>query len=185
MGHGDVVEVGTDASPWGLGGWMSRNGRITHYYHCAVSAHDIDILGIESGSSESQQALEALAILVALKVWIQHSKERIQLRVRGDNVGALALVVKMRPKTARLAIVARELALIFTNYSFLPAVFHTPGVSHKIADQLSRMHDPNAEKPQEILAHPALRYAVASSVPERDRSFYITLDKPSSLRRMD
>ena len=89
----------------------------------------------------------------------------------------------MRPKSARLAIIARELAFIFTSYSFLPAVYHTPGISHVIADQLSRMHDPNAKAPGKVLSHPAIANAVQTHVPVRDESDYITLCLPSSRRR--
>ena len=28
LGHGDKVEIGTDASPWGLGGWLAINNII-------------------------------------------------------------------------------------------------------------------------------------------------------------
>ena len=86
LGQGDIVEVGTDASPWGLGGWLARNGVIAHFFHCPVSIHDTKILGIEYGSHESQQVLEALAILVAVRAWIQKTDERMQLRVRSDNI---------------------------------------------------------------------------------------------------
>lgn len=70
---GDRIEVGTDASPWGLGGWMSLNGHITHYFHSAVSSHELSIFGLTRGSCDGQQVLESLAILVALRIWESNS----------------------------------------------------------------------------------------------------------------
>ena len=55
--------------------------------------------------------MECLAILVAVRAWLPTGENRIQLSVRGDNVGALTLVLNMRPKTSQLALIARGLAL--------------------------------------------------------------------------
>ena len=64
------------------------------------------------------------------------------LKIRGDNVGALFLVVKMRPANAKQAIIARELALRFVELSFPPDAIHTPGIAHVAADELSRVYAP-------------------------------------------
>ena len=49
-----------------------------------------------------------MAVLVALKLWSGgFVQQRVSLQGRGDNVGALVLMIKMRPKTAQLAIIAR------------------------------------------------------------------------------
>ena len=94
------------------------------------------------------------------------------MRVRGDNVGALTLVVKMRPSTKQQAIISRELALVTSKAAFPPAVLHTPGIAHKLADQLSRIYDPKAATSCE---HPALDGATRTEVPRRDRSWYRAL----------
>lgn len=175
-----TMEVGTDASPWGLGGWYSDHGVITHFYFCAITQHDLDILEIERGSCEAQQVLEGLAILVALRVWYANKcQTKVALKVRGDNVGALNLLVNMRPKSARQAIIARELALSLTNFSFPPSVSHTPGLSHVIADGLSRLHDP-AKENNMVLSHPALTNAVRTFTHERPRSWYRALEEKST-----
>ena len=106
------MEIGTDAAPWGLGGWLAVDGRITHFFACPISAEDQNIYAIASGIAEGQQIWECLAVLVALKLWSgRFVQQRVSLQVRGDNVGALVLLIKMRPKTAQLAIIAREMAL--------------------------------------------------------------------------
>ena len=175
MGRGQSIEIGTDALPWDLGGWLSIDGQITKYFRSKVSASDRRIFGLVEGSCEGQQILESLAILVAIRLWLPSSQERIQLTVRGDNVGSLIMVIKMRPKSPQQAIIARELALCFAKFSFLPAVYHTPGVAHVLADRLSRYWDPSKPDSSSILQHPAIAQAVESVAPERDESYYLTL----------
>lgn len=61
---GLVIEIGTDASPYGMGDWLSEQGVITRYFACEVSEDDVNIYGLERGSCKGQQVLEALAILI-------------------------------------------------------------------------------------------------------------------------
>ena len=70
------------------------------------------IYGMAAGIPEGQQLWECLAVLAGIDIWADlWQQERIQPKVCGDNVGALTLILKMRPSTVSLAIVARELAL--------------------------------------------------------------------------
>jgi hypothetical protein len=91
QGHGDKIEIGTDASPWGLGGWLAINDVITKYFFCDLSIFDITLYNLVLGACEGQQVLECLAILVAIRGWVPCSEKRVQLApvVRGDNVSAL------------------------------------------------------------------------------------------------
>ena len=175
MGRGTNIEIGTDASPFGMGGWMSVDGRITRFYFCAVSAEDVELFQLEHGSCDGQQILESLAILIAIRLWVPSSGKRVQLAVRADSVGALILILKMRPRTSRQAIIARELALELAHFSFPPSVVHTPGIAHVVADGLSRISHPKAADPKKILSHPALANAEYSCPPTRGRDFYKAL----------
>ena len=132
------------------------------------------------GDCEGQQVFEALAILVAVRAWLPTCQHRVQLTIRSDNVGALTLAVNMRPKTSRLAVIARELALAFMQISFLPAVVHTPGIAHIIADNLSRLHDPGKPDAAKVLTHSALKNATKTEVPVRGLDFYRTIDSSDS-----
>ena len=96
----------------------------------------------------------------------------ILLKVISDNVTALTMLIKMRPDNAKMAIVARELALRLGKLSFPPDAVHTPGVSHKIADLLSRVYQPGKSMELDESAHPMLRGAVRVGVPERNDTFY-------------
>ena len=128
---GETIETGTDASPWGIGSYLSIQGSIVQHFSDVVTEDDLSILKIERGSSDGQQVLEALALLVALKLWSEHVINRnVSLHVKGDNVGALILLLKMRPKTASLALIAREMALCVATSAFPPRTLHTPGVAH-------------------------------------------------------
>ena len=174
---GPCWEIGTDASPWGLGGWLACNGEIKRYFACGVSQEDLDLFDIKRGSCNGQQTLEGLAILVAMRLWGDHDEARkVRLSVKGDNVGALMLLVKMRPSSPQQAIIARELALITSRTAFPPQVVHTPGIAHKLADSLSRLHDPGHK--HDAFKHPALNAAARDEVPPRPRTWYRALGAP-------
>ena len=53
------------------------------------------------------------------------------LRIRGDNIGALTLLVKLRPPTSNpaMGVIARELALHLAQLSFQPEATQHPGPS--------------------------------------------------------
>ena len=132
----------------------------------------MELYKLKVGSCDGQQILEALAILVAMRLWLPSCEKRINLTpvVRGDNMTALTLVLKMRPSTPELAIVARELALCLSSYSFLPAVYHTPGIANVIPDLLSRINDPSKHEAHKVLDHPALKHSEYSIAPTRTRA---------------
>jgi hypothetical protein len=175
IGGGDVIEIGTDASPWGLGGWLSINGKITRHFSDSITSYDESLFGVKIGSPVGQQIWECLAVLVALKLWAaSFLQQRMSLQVRGDNVGALVLLIKMRPKTAQLAIIAREMALCLASASFPPRVVHTPGIAHKVADMLSRVHQHTAIQ-LAVSEHPALQFSTQDVAPKREPSFYQTM----------
>ena len=120
---------------------------------------------------------------MAVDKWASYWKQqRIVLKVRGDNVTALTLLINMRPKTsedgtAKLAIVARELALRLVDLSFPPDAEHTPGVIHVFTDMLSRVYAPtenhgfNGTLPPD--AHAAMKTATCAETPQRDERWYL------------
>ena len=103
------------------------------------------MLGLSAQPScEDQQMLEAFAVLVALRAWSSRwLQRRVSLAVRSDNRATLALVAKMQPHSARLGLVAREMALDIASAAYAPdIVSHIPGVANKAADYLSRRLEP-------------------------------------------
>ena len=85
---------------------------------------------------------------------------------------ALTTLVKMRPKTAAIGIVVRELAMRLVELSFPPDAYHTPGVSHVIADKRSRVFSPDGDGIVATTIHPALATATLTIPPERTRAWY-------------
>ena len=123
-----------------------------------------------------QQLWVCLAILVAIDMWAKEwSQSRVVLKIRGDNVGALFLVIKMRPANAKQAIIARELALRLVELSFPPDAVHTPGIAHVAADALSRVYAPKGSGIVSNKIHPALKLATETPAPIRNESWYRAL----------
>ena len=160
------------------------DGAIKHYFACPITDEDVAIFDMPRGTADGQQLWECLAILVAVDIWSSlWLQNRIILKVKADNVGALTLLIKMRPGSSRIAIVARELALRLVELSFPPDALHTPGVAHVIADRLSRVHAPRADSKQPgewngatASCHPALAAATETPTPTRNRAWYKALD---------
>ena len=167
-----------------MGGWISIDGKITEYFACPLSQLDVLRYGHPIGSANGQQIWECLAILVAVDIWHAiWSQSRVVLKVKGDNVTALTMLVKMRPDGPKMAMIARELALRLAKLSFPPDATHTPGVAHKIADLLSRVYMPGESKVVDDTLHPMLVGAVRVDVPIRDDSYYrAVLHEPTFYR---
>ena len=90
-----AIEFVLDASPWGLGGYLVVQGIVTSWFACGLSDAELSALSIERGSCRSQQAVEALAALVALRCWASiWQSRRCLLRLRSDSISALILVLK-------------------------------------------------------------------------------------------
>ena len=94
------------------------------------------------------------------------------MEVRSDNVTALTLLVKMRPGSPQIAIIARELALKLVEFSFPPDAMHTPGVAHILADELSRIHAPGGCGDVSQYRHRSLSDAELATPPPRPESWY-------------
>ena len=144
--RGPRIIITTDASPWGLGGTLEIDGQFISYFSSEVTELDRQVLVLSSEpGSKNQQALEALAMLVALRTWTKFwIAGRVSLTVRADNLSTLALVAKMQPHSAQLGIIARELALDLASAAYAPDVVeHLPGVANVAADTLSRQFEPH------------------------------------------
>ena len=182
FGNALQIRITTDASPWGLGGHLGIGDNVLAYFSSPVSKHDETILGITIGSPNGQQILEALALLVALRLWRRYWSTRgVHLQVKGDSVSTLTLVHKLRTKVASvgLSLIARELALEFGNCSYKPRwLTHIAGISNSLADMLSREHQPGSK----FQLPGQLRHARQETVPIRDRNFYVTLTAASQRR---
>ncbi|CAK0845264.1 unnamed protein product [Prorocentrum cordatum] len=137
-----------DASPWGLGLVLAHlaSGRVLEYAHSDVLDDDERLLLVHRGSSSSQQALEALALLVALKLWgrfMRASSTTVDLR--GDNSAALALAGKLSSSSPVMNFIGAELALELESLDVRDVQpTHIPGHWNVAADWVSRRSAPRS-----------------------------------------
>jgi hypothetical protein len=175
MNLGPQVQIVTDASPWGLGGYLVYNGRIKAFFSSKLTKDDFDRFGHEQGNSHGQQTWEALGMLVALRLWAQEwLSGRVRLRVRGDSITMLTTVLHMNTGSgSTLALIAREVALDIAESAYSPDIgSHLPGDANTTADELSRRDDPRAGPWQ---LPPELQGAAEAEPPARDSAYYRTL----------
>ncbi|CAK0852125.1 unnamed protein product, partial [Prorocentrum cordatum] len=135
-----------DASPRGLGLTLAHaaTGRVVEYAFGDVLDDDISLLLIRRGCSSAQQALEALALLVALKLWgrfLRASSATVDMR--GGNSAALAPARKLSSSSPVMNFVGAELALELESLDIRDlCLTHIPGDWNRTADWLSRMSAP-------------------------------------------
>ena len=175
-GAGDLVDITWDASPYGMGAFLSCNGDILEFFAIGISENDQTILGTKSGTSEGQQLWECLSGLIAMRLWTRWWQcKRARLRLRSDNISALTLFSQLKSHSRQLAIIAREFSLDLGAATFKPEIAqHLPGVSNVIADMLSRRYQPG----KTFQLHPSLLQAKAVIPPTRDRTWWKTLAEP-------
>ena len=180
QGQGSQICIIWDASPFGFGAVLVIDDVIIEYFHDVPCPFEMELLGLRIGDSESQQALECLGGLVALRTWATYwMTNRVILSLRSDNVGALALLGRLKTSSSRNSIMAREFALDLGNACFAPRVTeHIPGFTNKCCDALSRLHDANMKCATPSLLHGARRV----DLPTRERSWWRSIFPPQ-LRR--
>ena len=72
LNKGKRLCIYVDASPYGLGGWIAVDDVPLYYFADRISAVDCKVLGTENAQgSQAQQAYEALALLVVLRLWLK------------------------------------------------------------------------------------------------------------------
>ena len=133
--------IGLDASPYGMGAWLSCGSKCLAFFSAAITQHDrlmLDTVDIEGSSL--QQIVEAFIVLIALRKWrTKWCNGRVEIFVRGDNVSALHLLMKLQTSSKHLNKIARGLALDVATGTYEPDIAqHISGVTNDIADFLSR-----------------------------------------------
>ena len=173
---GTQLQITWDASPYGMGAYITENGKVTEFFAIPISPEDEEILGVQAGGCEGQQVWECLAGLIAMRLWAprwRHS--RVHLHLRGDNIASLVLFSTLKTHSKQLSLIAREFALDLGTAAFRPEVVqHVPGISNVVADQLSRRYEPG----REFILHPSLLKARAIIPPPRTKSWWKTLAGP-------
>jgi len=138
------LRISCDASPWGMGGvrW-DHSWSPVEYFHAPISEEDVKHLKVIIGDSASMPILEALAILIAIRLWGE--QKEIAFAIRSDAQGAIQALANLRSGNSGVNRIAAELALDIVDKQFAPLrITHIPGVSNVLPDFLSRLLQPGA-----------------------------------------
>ena len=176
--EGPEVIITWDASPWGMGATLQVSGQFIEFFAIPIDPIDETTLQTPKGSSDGQEVWEALAGLVALRVWSKYWQgQRAKLHVRGDNVGALTLFSTLKSGSPPLTKIAREFALDLGKAEYRPdLVQHIPGIVNKVNDCLSRRFQPG----QTFQLPPCLNKARPIRPVRRGEKWWKSIAAPSS-----
>ena len=171
LGIGTWVEFYLDASPWGIGGFMTIGGQPQAWFSDGYSKYDIDILDIKIGDCASQQTGECLAVVAAVKTWkSEWMREGCLLAIYADNITALTMIDSFKGGSSAVNTLAREAALEFGDSTHRPAHRkHLPGICNKVADELSRSLQPGVT----FRVPELLKNITKTELPTRELSYYI------------
>jgi len=134
------VQIVVDASLWGIGGILIVGKVIKSYFADGISDDDTKILGVVVGDSAYQQVLETLAMLVALRTWVDEwTLSRTTLAIKSDSITTLTLVMCCRAEGLTVGLLSREIALDIAEGVYRPSLAeHIAGGANITADALSR-----------------------------------------------
>ena len=181
FGRGIRLSLVTDASPYGLGAILYLEDKPLRYFASKVDDTDAHLLHFERGTAASQQILEALALLQALRTWQGWwMRNEVSFAIVSDSTSALSLVTKLRTSShgRGMRLIARELSLLFGNCAHKPHLLeHIPGVANVLADVLSRRYQPGRAYSLPC----ALKEVREVMIPERTQRFYPTYTAASQM----
>ena len=138
-----IVDITTDACPFGLGGTLRVAGKLVSVFASDIPPDALKKFSARRGDSKHTTLWEALALLVACRLWLPSFKGQANVRCRSDSLSLLLSLVKGRAKSADLAVLAREFSLDQAQGDYrLHLLTHIPGVTNLEADALSRQWAP-------------------------------------------
>ena len=85
FGSGLQVRIITDASPWGVGGFLVIGNTPMSYFADSLYQEDAVLADSELGSPDGQQVWEALALLIALRLWRRYWTKTVKNRARSTR----------------------------------------------------------------------------------------------------
>ena len=91
---------------------MCDESRVISNFADYLTVDDVALHKITVGDHRAQQCAEALATMVALRVWSPLWKEsRVSLTLKGDSITALTSALDVRVAGPTVGLIAREVAL--------------------------------------------------------------------------
>lgn len=150
------LAIVTDASPQGIGAILCRvdvqQNQIIPWaaLEIALKQEDAEWLGVPWKEAASQGALEAWAVLLAVRFWKTRLAQNAVL-LKSDSTVALAMAAKLSSPSPTINWIGAELALRLEVLGIPKLVgHHVPGQLNQEADWLSRPHDRPAEVPARL-----------------------------------
>ena len=166
-----------DASPWGYGGVLYKNGHPAAFYAEPISKEDVVRFSIEVGQAKHQALVETIAILIGLRLWAAElASGKWSVYVRSDSSAALDATFKLRSPDPRINAVVREISLDLAEGRYdIQFVEHLPGRCNVVADCLSRYFQPGGSQDTPAL----LRQAARGKPAVRDARWWATALDPT------
>ena len=141
-----------DASPWGGGGILWRNGVAVEYTYFGWSELSLDIIKAAHGDYRGQTAFEFLTLFVVAATFSDVLSSTGAL-IRGDNLGSLNVANGLRSTTPAMNAIAREIAWRRIIYKWRYKISHLPAEWNDEADALSRLEaEPRRAFPKSALS---------------------------------
>ena len=110
------------------------------YTSTTWSDADLELLQIQRGNPQGQARVEAYTLLIAINTWKKVLVEaQGRLAIRGDALGVLQGVVKMRARDPILNDITSEIALILALQGGDLRAAHVWSEENEICDQPSRL----------------------------------------------
>ena len=113
------LRVAVDASPWGIGGLLLADGTPSRWFGDRITDDDLQVFNASRGDPAFNILWEALAILVALRLWRTSQHLGASIEVRSDNLPFLWSLRKGSSKNPHIQIILRELALDESHFLIL------------------------------------------------------------------
>ena len=130
---------------------------------------------MKTGDYASEQVVECLAQLVCLRAWTGYwQRPGTLLEISADNVTALNVADSLKSSGPAIGLIAREIALLFGNSTHRPVWrTHIPGISNKLADKLSRRHQPTDGTTSSRFSTPDIvKHLEETKLEKRDVKYY-------------
>ena len=115
--------IATDACLTGMGGLCWGE-----YFHCSIP---------DKLANWAINELEAMAILVALRLWAPRLQGR-QMLVSCDNMATVWAINMWKTKAVRLQDCVRDILFVCAKYQIQIKAIHIKGTDNRVADWLSR-----------------------------------------------
>ena len=170
-GPAQFLTVVVDASPWGIGGvQLDSTGTPVQWFADKVTREDLLVFNGRLGDPAFNTTWEALAIIVAIKLWLAPLHVATRVAIRSDSLSSLRAASRTSARSTGLNLVMGELALLEAEMALhIAELVHIPGLANKTADALSRLHAPTAS------AIPDMGGAVRAYPPPRPRGWWLML----------